>query len=88
MKKYPARLKLLLLCASAAIGALCGAYSYAKKYGAMTPWQQSQKIDFENGTGSTKFKAAIDACTNGALAFGIAAAAGAAALKMRGSSKK
>lgn len=88
MKKYPARLKLALLCACAAIGAACGALSYEKKRAAMTPWQQEQKIDFDKRTGSTKFKAIIDSCTIGALAFGISAAAGAAALKFRKRHKK
>ncbi len=80
--RTPASLKAALLgvCALAAFAA--GSAYYARALEDMTPWQRAQKIDFDRQSGSTKFKALIDASTAGAAVFCSGALAGAAAYKI------
>ncbi len=75
MKRYPMRLKILLLCVCAALALAVGFVSYEAKYAKMTQWQQAQSIDFDKETGSTKFQAIIDSSTNALLTFGVSAIA-------------
>ncbi len=73
MKRYPTRLKLLLLLLCAIVAMAVGATSYAIKWQKLTPWQKEQIISFEKQTGSTKFKAIIDSSINASVAFCITA---------------
>ena len=43
--------------------------AYARFESKLTDWQKSREIDIQKNTGSTKFKAHIDALTIGGLAF-------------------
>jgi len=60
---------------SAAFGVLAYGAVYCAKEASMTKWQREQPIDIEKKTGSTKFKAHIDAVSAGGIAFGISAIA-------------
>lgn len=82
-KNFPTRQKLLLLaaCAAAGIAAYLAAFAYF--YAGMTPWQREQPIDFDAQTGSTKFKAHIDAAAIGGAAFCVSAVAITTAARLR-----
>ncbi len=76
MKKYSKKLKLALILLSSLVAGLtyAGAYLYFESQ--MTPWQRSQKIDFESQSGSTKFKAHVDAASCAGAAFCLTAISG------------
>ena len=69
MKKYPKKLKIAIFAAAFAAGAAAYFGAYASFESRMTDWQKSQEISFEKKTGSTKFKAHVDALALGGAAF-------------------
>lgn len=82
-KSFPVRQKLamLSLCFAAGLAAYFAAYAYISKD--LTQWQREQPIDFDAQTGSTRFKAHVDALTVGGFTFCITAAIVAGASKIR-----
>ena len=86
-KNFPAGQKLLLLACCAAIGIAAYLAAFAYFYSGMTPWQREQPIDFDAQTGSTKFKAHIDAAAIGGTAFCIGAVAITTAVRLRRTKK-
>jgi len=82
MKKYPKKLKIAVFAAAFAVGAAVYFAAYAWFESQMTDWQKSQEISFEKNTGSTKFKAHVDALVLGGAAFCAASAASMLAAKI------
>lgn len=84
MKRYSRRFKFAVIAVSAAVGVCAYFAAYSAFEADMTEWQRTQKIDFSANTGSTKFKARIDALSVGGAAFCVCAAAAMATKKLFG----
>ena len=69
LKRHSKRAKIALIAVSALAGTLAYFAAYARFESKLTDWQKSREIDIQKNTGSTKFKAHIDALTIGGLAF-------------------
>ncbi len=69
MKKYSKKEKLAVFTFSALVGLVVFSGSYYYFCEQLTDWQKSQKIDFSENSGSTKFKARLDSLSIGGLAF-------------------
>lgn len=68
-KKISKKIKLSILLFSILMGVAGYFCAYAHFESKLTDWQKKQKIDFDAQTGSTKFKAHIDAVTVGGLSL-------------------
>lgn len=68
-KRHSKAAKLALIAVSALAGVLAYFAAYAHFESKLTEWQKSRDIDFQRDTGSTKFKAHIDALSIGGLVF-------------------
>ncbi len=73
MKRYPKKLKLLLILVSSIVAGLTYTLVCFHLESQMTPWQRSQIIDFQSQRGTTKLKAHIDAATCAGAAFCLTA---------------
>ena len=82
-KRHSKRIKILLIAVSALVGTLAYFAAYSHFESQLTDWQKSRKIDIQKNTGSTKFKAHIDALSVGGVAFCATAAAAIIAARVR-----
>jgi len=68
-KQYSKKQKIItmLVCAAIALAAYFVSYSIFESH--MSAWQKAQTMSYQDNTGSTKFKAHIDALSIGGIAF-------------------
>ncbi len=83
MKKRSRKEKFAIIATSAILGVCAAMASYSYFLSDLTEWQKSRDIDFSTNTGSTKFKARVDALSVGGATFCVSAIMIMATMKFR-----